>query len=455
MQNKWKYFIMLTLGIYLIFLPFFWIFSNYIVEVGQVPSVSVSPWKRIYFNKTYTQNPIVLVTPSTQNNWENYPIPRVRNVTTTYFELSSCVDKWEVTCDASSSSETFDFFVWDRDIIDSTPWISAGIKTVTTAWGNTLTSFGTTFSNIPYVFTTPQSSNQWSNIWSTAWVDDINTSQANLIWCVHQAGSAWNVNTCTSWQPNENMGYVAIDWSTFSLTNFQYWFKDISNSNWTSISFSPTYSSIPRIMATQNDDDGNQDPEYAWAKSISTNGAQIRYCEADAINVCNSHTSEKLMWYSLPNSPTQSLGLSSPSSISINYTPQNISYFAEAQFSEYFSVQDDLGYNPGWYTTISISSLVWPQTISSNNISLKATTVNMISGTPNTNVTLPWTLSTYQNITNPITFLQRNNGDNGLKIWTYWTKPWLKINFPAYPVVWTYTATITYTLYENNKIVDL
>ena len=52
-------------------------------------------------------------------------------------------------------------------------------------------------------------------------------------------------------------------------------------------------------MVTQNSDNGWQDPQYAWARNVTTWAAQIRYCEADGINDCDTHTSESVWRYVL------------------------------------------------------------------------------------------------------------------------------------------------------------
>ena len=45
--------------------------------------------------------------------------------------------------------------------------------------------------------------------------------------------------------------------------------QDIDNSTWTPVIFSPQYI-WPRIMVTQNDDDGAQDTQYSWARNVYT-----------------------------------------------------------------------------------------------------------------------------------------------------------------------------------------
>ncbi len=60
-------------------------------------------------------------------------------------------------------------------------------------------------------------------------------------------------NACTAGQPNEVMGWVAIDTSNVNIDTFQNGFQSVSNSEWTAVSFAPSYI-LPRVMVTQNDD---------------------------------------------------------------------------------------------------------------------------------------------------------------------------------------------------------
>ena len=101
------------------------------------------------------------------------------------------------------------------------------------------------------MWTTSQTSSQGANVAVTTWVDDITLVGANIIGCVHQ-GTA---NDCTTGQPSEQIGYVAIDTSVASITGLQNGFETIRGSTWTPITFTPVYVE-PVVMVTQNDDNG-------------------------------------------------------------------------------------------------------------------------------------------------------------------------------------------------------
>lgn len=249
---------------------------------------------------TYTSTPLVFLTPTTDRNTNNPSIPRVHSITTTWVTISSCVDAWWATCDTTLLDDDFSLFIVDIDAVSCTDHIDAWSTLITTAWWDTWFSFNTPFESgvTPYVFTTPQTSNQWSNIAAHAWVDDntLNNNGWDFIWCVHQAPWDWtSVDNCTAWQPDETLWWLALDPTRFSLPQLQYGEASINWSSWTPISFGPVYSTPVTVMVTQNSDNWWQDPQYPRARNITNSSAEIRYCESDAWWVCNSHTNEDVM----------------------------------------------------------------------------------------------------------------------------------------------------------------
>jgi hypothetical protein len=176
---------------------------------------------------------------------------------------------------------------------------------------------------------------------------------------------------------------------------FDTWFADISNSDWTNMTFTPTYTDIPVVMVTQNDDDGNQDTQYPRARNITTAWGQFRYCEQDAANVCHTHTSEFVRRFSLPSIEppvlTGDMCITAPSAFvfSWSYQTQNYEQIIEQQFVDSFTISDTLGSNTWFYTTLQITSLSGAtEVISNTNIERKSSWPDYISGDVNTSVTL-------------------------------------------------------------------
>lgn len=131
--------------------------------------------------KVYNVPPIVLATPQTQSNGDNPPIPRVRNVTTTGFELSVCVDAGDTTCAPSLNDESVGIVLVDTEKASCAEHITYGTTSVTTDGVGTPFVFGQTFTNAPYVWVTPQTSNQGDNIAAVTWVTPITTTGASFV----------------------------------------------------------------------------------------------------------------------------------------------------------------------------------------------------------------------------------------------------------------------------------
>jgi hypothetical protein len=134
---------------------------------------------------------------------------------------------------------------------------------------------------------------------------------------------------------------------------------DINNSAWTNATFTNTYTDIPMVMVTQNDDDGGQDPQYPRARNVTTTTMQFRYCEQDDINVCNSHTSERVHWFALDAyiyTVPGSISIDSPLSESFIAAAENQTLVIDFLFNDYLQIETEAGYSDDAYTTLQISN---------------------------------------------------------------------------------------------------
>ena len=263
-------------------------------------------WVWVEFSNSYSTAPYIIATPITQNagtaDDDSALVPVIKDVNSTGFNFTICRDAGSSTCDTSAPDETAHWFAFDPS--ETYPdWIKVGLESAGTSGADTNFNFGHTFTNTPALFISANTYNDASNpnkIAAHAWADNSGTSTTGgqFLGCTH-TGTA---DACTD-TGTEDYAWVAIDLTNANFSSslgFQSGSADISNSLWTAASFSPSYTS-PRVMVTQNDDDGGQDPEYAWARSVTTNGMDFRYCEQDARDVCHSHTSELVYWFAMEN----------------------------------------------------------------------------------------------------------------------------------------------------------
>lgn len=104
----------------------------------------------------------MLATPVSEYDGNNYPIPRIRNITTTGFEMSVCVDTGQSTCSSTSSTHDIHYVLVDTKAAELYAWIDVGKVSANTNGSSTPFSFSSysAFTASPYVRTTPQTSRQ-------------------------------------------------------------------------------------------------------------------------------------------------------------------------------------------------------------------------------------------------------------------------------------------------------
>lgn len=100
-----------------------------LVRASRVEDVDPVVRTTVLYQKEYASIPVIIATPSTDNNGNNYPIPQVRNVTRTGFELKICVDAGQPQCDETANPENIDVMVFDRDVAATLSWIAVGNTT--------------------------------------------------------------------------------------------------------------------------------------------------------------------------------------------------------------------------------------------------------------------------------------------------------------------------------------
>lgn len=270
------------------------IFVNSTVDIGESGSVSLQNFesKLIEFTKSYSQVPIVVATPVTDNNGDDNSLaPVFHEINTTHMNISLCKDAGATTCASSSTLEDVHYMVFDKELTNGQSWIEVGDVSGSTDGSNTGVTFNKTFSNIPFVFGTPQTDNDGGNaIAPHIWAHSTSTTTTQIIGCDHPGTGDACAGTST-----EKLGYVAIDFNSAEFLKSNSGTEAVDDSIFTPITYGQTYSN-PRVVVLQNSDSGGQDPQYPWARSVTSTGAEVRYCEQDAAGVCNSHAAEDVMW---------------------------------------------------------------------------------------------------------------------------------------------------------------
>jgi len=135
--------------------------------------------------------------------------------------------------------------------------------------------------------------------------------------------------------------------------------------------------------------------------------------------------------------------------VTASASPQTVT----ATFADEFWVEDLKGADSGYYTTLQLSGSLADlagNTIAATDVSVRSTGgVSLMNGSANANVVLDAGMAGYQSLDSARTFIKRDTAANSGLVGQYGAFPEIQINVPAYQAIGTYTATLTYTLYEN------
>lgn len=264
--------------------------------LGEAGSITLQnrETKLINFTNSYNSTPVIIAIPATQNNDESAYSIAVHSINTTNANISLCRDNGATTCDTSYTAEEVHYMIFDVDVAATYSWIDVGRINVTTNGNTNSFTFSSTFSNTPYIFGLPQTYNINSivtnGIAAHSWFPSVSTAGASIVGCDHPG----TLNDCAG-TATEEFGYVAIDTTNQNFSTFDSGTENIQNSDWTPISFIEPFSN-PIISVMQNSENGPEDPAYPWARSVTTVGADIRYCEQEGANLCDTHAGEDVMW---------------------------------------------------------------------------------------------------------------------------------------------------------------
>lgn len=265
-------------------------------------------WVTIEFNSSYIDPVVVGVRNSV--NGRNGLVFEAQNVTRSSAQVRLCaIDGINDGCYADTTEETGAYMVIDAGRTGSYPGIDAGKTTASGSFqGNPSTvSFNESFSTNPYVFGAIQTTNGPHPIEMR--VSSVSTTQFSGGICKHASE-----NGCSS-SVSETIGWVAIDSTSFPFEQLGET-GDVSTngSAWGGVSFSQSYSENPVIIAKTQGDVGAQEVQISEVRNVTTTGTEVRFCENDTTDTCDSHSTNANAWMAIQAGPlTPVSGSTAPS----------------------------------------------------------------------------------------------------------------------------------------------
>lgn len=265
-------------------------------EAGTFTSAVDGGWTSVSFLGTYT-TPVVVGTTNSHNG-ESALVFETRNVTSTGADMRVCESEGATSngCD-THASETVGYMVIDASVAANIDGIEAGTFTASgeADTNSVITSYSESFTQTPYVFANVNTVNS-TEFPIEVVISSTSTSTFTAGICDHLQGSNDN---CDGAHGNETVGWVAIEPGNEPFQeDFRNGITSVSAA-WTPITFSPAFSSTPVLISASQTDTGGQDVEIDEARNVTTSGADIRYCEIDTLDTCDSHNPDDVAWFAI------------------------------------------------------------------------------------------------------------------------------------------------------------
>ena len=263
---------------------------NKIAEAGLASDLLDATSSAVSFQSSFSETPYVFATTQTTSGSQNPSQAHTWSVDKSGFTTQHCEYEAPDGCD-THSAETNGWSAINPSKIRDIAGMDAG--TVSIQDSNTVSvSYNKNFDNTPIIFTQVQTKNGNDNS-RTSRVGNRDTNGFDIRFCEQESKDG-----CDS-HPSETISWWAIDPIVADKGDaFDWGTTTQEDSNWNSISFSQSYSSTPVMIGTLQTLSG-EDAHYIEANNVGTSGGDIRFCESDGADDCDTHGSRELGWLSM------------------------------------------------------------------------------------------------------------------------------------------------------------
>lgn len=252
-----------------------------------------------YAGWPYT-SPVIVGRTNTHNDPAEALVFEARNVGPTSAQVRLCdSNAWNASWCQAHAVETIWYIVVDASQTSSIDGIEAGTFTAnesfdTAGWSIT-TSYVESFSTTPYVFTSIQTTNGLGPV-----VTRVSASNASWFtgWICRQNSQ----DACDGANGNETFWWIAVDPSVNPfLTQMDIGALPAEpfSGTWVSAAFSTSFSSIPIGLIQAVTNNWWQDVQIDEVQNVTLSGMEIRSCELDNDDDCDTHNSDTLVWLAI------------------------------------------------------------------------------------------------------------------------------------------------------------
>ncbi len=261
-------------------------------EAGVQGGLDGATWRSVGLDSgNFDATPVVLSTTQTTAGGQDPSEAHITNVGTGGFSTQHCeLDLYGSGYCDGHNTEKNGWAALDPSELDGLNGVEAG--TVGLSGGVEIHqsfSFGTTFSSRPYVFANVQT-NRGADVPRHTQIVDVDRSSATVELCEQATDDGCGYHNA------EDVGWFAIDPSAASLEGVEMGDFTTSDSEWKRISFSSAFPSKPAVIAEVQSENGGQEALYAEVQNVTNTGADIRFCEYEGGDDCDTHTTERVAW---------------------------------------------------------------------------------------------------------------------------------------------------------------
>jgi hypothetical protein len=256
------------------------------VKIGTLTSDSGN-WNQISY--TDFSSPVVVATVENTGNG-NGLISEVRNVGQNSASIRVCDSDGRGSCE-SSSNHKIHYIAVDADSVNQVDGIEAGTFQVSGEFTSTSesVSYAESFGSAPVPFTTVQTVDGTSGI--EARVSSYGSGSFTGGICQQDSTDA-----CNGGHGTETVGWVAIEPGNSPFPNSEVGTTGevVADSNWNTQSY--TTLDNPVGLVTGLTENGGQEVQIDEVRDIQDSQMDVRYCEIESGDSCDTHTEENLGW---------------------------------------------------------------------------------------------------------------------------------------------------------------
>jgi|GEM_PF-1857467 len=259
------------------------------VKIGTLDAES-GKWNKI--NYPGFSSPVIVATSENTGNG-NGLISEVKNVSNNHAFLRVCDSDGRGSCE-SSSGYKIHYVAVDADSVNNVEGLEAGTFNIDGEFTSTSkqVDYSESFSNTPIPFTTVQSVEGASGI--EARISSFGTGGFTGGICQQNSQ-----DSCNGGHTTETVGWIAIERGNNPFPNSEIGTTGtvVGDSNWNTQSFQSLED--PAGLVSGLSENGGQELQIDEVRNIQTDRMDVRYCEIESGDNCDSHTEENLGWMAI------------------------------------------------------------------------------------------------------------------------------------------------------------